>query len=276
MHIDKKKHGLKCKTCDPIIGNTLTTSSNASCYSTDILKSALDYGFSYCDSDHDFFVYKVSPSTEKFSHRLYINKKTFDWQIYINDINVTYFEAFKDIGETLNNETVYNVLSHLNICKGNTDFSDVCRIKSKETPAIFLSRDGQCVTAYEETNFYTFPTVRHSRCSLLLSHGDTCDVCSLYKRELQAMNKKHKVENDSEMYHPRTKNSCLTTEQTRHKYTTMYQEKYKLKRKLESLESRVYGRLEIEGEEISERISKSLLQITKDCVFWKITITTEE
>ena len=237
----------------------------------DFLKSCSDFNYGFNENEKDFLVFKVAVSTEKFSQRLYIDKKSKTWQLYIHDIDVTKHSLLANVSSCLSKDSLkelLELLSRSKICPGNTGYDEICRARGGNNPAVFLSHDGKTVSAYEEVSFDHNKTVRHSNCSLLMEGTNThmrCEKCSQFRGHLNVMSRRQEKKEETILTSSsKTRHDYLSSDQRSEKLTLLIGQKKQLKRKLAELENSFSDLLKNQGVEVSEKLSASLQQIISD------------
>lgn len=152
----KEHDNTSCLICEDLVDSAVIDS--------DFLDCCKDFGYAVTENQNDFLIFKIAVSTEKFSERIYINKKDRNWQIFIHDLDKSKSKHFENIPGKYSLKGLLKLLTELRICEGNRGFDELCRGRSETNPAVFLAQDGQTVSAYEEVSFNHVKTVRHSNC----------------------------------------------------------------------------------------------------------------
>ena len=229
---DFKEHTDNCSVC-----KEFTNQSHNEEVNCDFLKSCSDFNYGFNENEKDFLVFKVAVSTEKFSQRLYIDKKSKTWQLYIHDIDVTKHSLLANVSSCLSKDSLkelLELLSRSKICPGNTGYDEICRARGGNNPAVFLSHDGKTVSAYEEVSFDHNKTVRHSNCSLLMEGTNThmrCEKCSQFRGHLNVMSRRQEKKEETILTSSsKTRHDYLSSDQRSEKLTLLIGQKKQLKR----------------------------------------------
>ena len=121
-------------------------------------------------------------------------------------------------------------------------YLDVC-VHQVPFSVMFFSQLGNTVTAYHDTRALPQPTVRHSKCPLLLSKeaASRCHCCTTYRRTLGVMAsrqcKRHSLERVVPSSH--TNYRYLTTPEKVDRLRQLHQDSRSSQRKIQHLKTRV-------------------------------------
>lgn len=143
------------------------------------------------------------------------------------------------------------------ICKGNNQFTDVCRDTNEYGLAVFFSSDG-LVKAREEESVYG-RTVRMESCEILTCTEDCCGVCKLYSSDL--VQKSSRIVKSPKSY---TNWKYFTSQQLKDKYDQQRVEIKILKRKIGHLEERVEESCIENGIHLDTDLGQSFLDIIQN------------
>lgn len=153
-----------------------------------------------------------------FSRMLLIDEE-FTWQVYAADHLVPMEnEILNSYPEKLSPAMLPKLIQKLdevNLCQGNYEprFVKIARLRKCR----FISRAGQIVAILDEKvcinvdGALYFSTVRHVKCSILISSSLVCDTCVKYRDTLRALFSRFKIRPTVLSMHTNVK--CLRTPQ---------------------------------------------------------------
>ena len=160
-----------------------------------------------------------------------------------------------------NLKDIISYVSSQYICSGNVGFGDLCRTRSSDAPAVFLTPNKE-ISAYEETGYGTYGVVRHMKCALLTSKPGMCNVCAVYRSTLNVM--QNRIENTTDTKNVLTshgRNDYLGRDKLVEKLNVVQSDRQFLKRKLVNISERLEQYIQEKGEVVNETMT-NLLQET--------------
>ena len=186
------------------------------------------------------------------------------WKVHLDDKDVTSEEIFCSFSETVDENSLKSILSLCTksvLCCGNEDFVELCESRREEgNKVIFKDRkdkeiarecyDVICMALGLEA------TIRHNSCRMLLTtkNQQRCEVCTLYRATLCALNSKIKNGNlplakrDIEISASSSiPNKHYSNQQLKSKLGSRKNENQSLRRENKQLRAKIKNLIENEG-----------------------------
>ena len=221
-----------------------------------VCKSSTSTGF---DVKHSSFFKSCTESTTVYSKLSHINNVSalslcvkvypdFTFSVMVHGKEMpTSSPLFGGLGDKVTRDSLSVLLDRvddLEVCSGIEGFSELCRSRSPDQPALFKGNDEQ-ITAYEESS-YGMQCIRHVKCQLLIEKTKTlkrCDVCTQYRGDVQKYDQRSKNKLDSSHQTFKT----MSRKEMEKKLSAMSKEKKNLKQHVETLKKRLDSEIQTKG-----------------------------